>query len=63
MQFEAGQDSKFHIIEQQGGSLPIPGLEWLYPRSRRLTLRGGTVEDSCDWAIALREAMASAATQ
>lgn len=60
MQFEAGQNSNFHIIEQQGGSLPIPGLEWIYPRTRRLTLRGGTVEDSCEWAITIREAMADA---
>ncbi len=58
-QFEAGQNSKFHIIEELGGSIPIPGLEWICPRSRRLTLRGATVEDSCEWAIAIREAMAA----
>lgn len=43
----------------------LPALEWLYaaigrPRSRRLTLRGRDVDDSCEWAIAIRELMAAA---
>lgn len=62
----AGSDATFHIVEQQGASTALlPALEWIYeavgrPRGRRITLRGNCVEDSCDWAIAIRELMAAA---
>ena len=62
----AGSDATFHIVEQQGSSAALlPALEWIYeavghPRSRRLTLRGTCVDDSCEWAIAIRELMAAA---
>lgn len=65
-QFAAGSDSTFHIIEKHAPTtVMLPALEWLYaaigrPRSRRLTLRGRDVDDSCEWAIAIRELMAAA---
>ena len=65
-QFVAGSDATFHIVEQQVASAALlPALEWIYeavgrPRSRRVTLRGRCVDDSCEWAIAIREVMAAA---
>ena len=38
----------------------VPGLSWLSGHSRKITFRATNVEDACEWAIALREAIALA---
>ena len=38
----------------------VPGLSWLAGHSRKVTFRAANVEDACEWAIALREAIALA---
>lgn len=62
-QFDGGTDSTFQIVEKTTPMLHA--LEWLYaavgrPRSRCLTMRSLDVNDSCEWAIAIRELMATA---
>jgi len=38
----------------------VPGLSWLAGHSRKVTFRATNVDDACEWAIALREAIALA---
>ena len=38
----------------------VPGFGWLYAHTRKVRLRGPTVDDACEWAIALREAIQEA---
>ena len=49
-QFEAGEAPKFNINEQLGG---------LFAKGRRMCFEASSVEDCCEWAIALRETIAA----
>eukprot|EP00879_Flechtneria_rotunda_P026042 GHRR01027718.1.p1 GENE.GHRR01027718.1~~GHRR01027718.1.p1 ORF type:complete len:207 (+),score=78.50 GHRR01027718.1:616-1236(+) len=50
--FEAGQAPMFHLVETGSGG-------WLVGRnSRKVTLQASSVEECCEWAIALRESIA-----
>ncbi|WIA39345.1 hypothetical protein OEZ86_005457 [Tetradesmus obliquus] len=54
--FEAGAAPVFHLVEAGSGG-------WLVGRgSRKITLQASSVEECCEWAIALREAIALASS-
>ena len=46
--FETGEAPEFNLVEM------APGM---FGRSRRLIFRASTVEECCEWAIGLREAI------
>ncbi len=47
-QFETGEAPEFNLVEM------APGM---FSRSRRLIFRASNVEECCEWAISLREAI------
>lgn len=47
-QFETGEAPEFNLVEMGPG---------MFGRSRRLIFRASTVEECCEWAIGLREAI------
>lgn len=49
-QFEAGEAPKFNINEHQGG---------FFGKSKRMCFEASSVEDCCEWAIAVRETIAA----
>ncbi|KAG2450052.1 hypothetical protein HYH02_000156 [Chlamydomonas schloesseri] len=53
--FEAGKAPRFNIIETAKGGGWLGGI-----RGRRLSFQAASVEDCCEWAIAIREAIAVA---
>ncbi|KAF6255933.1 hypothetical protein COO60DRAFT_1531877 [Scenedesmus sp. NREL 46B-D3] len=54
--FEAGAAPVFHLVEAGSGG-------WLVGRgSRKITLQAASVEECCEWAIALRESIALASS-
>ena len=54
-QFEAGEAPTFNLVENNTGRL------WFFSNwLRTIAFKAPTVEDSCEWAIALREAIATA---
>jgi hypothetical protein len=55
-QFEAGEAPVFNLFEAGAGAVP----SWLGGRGRKVTFKAPTVEECCEWAIALREAIALA---
>ncbi|KIZ03239.1 hypothetical protein MNEG_4722 [Monoraphidium neglectum] len=55
-QFEQGKAPVFNLVELSGGAVS----SWLGGRSRKATFQAPTVEECCEWAIALREAIALA---
>lgn len=52
-QFEQGKAPVFNMVESGTGG-------WLLPRTRKITLQAPSVEDCCEWAIAIREEIALA---
>ncbi|KAG2499380.1 hypothetical protein HYH03_002955 [Edaphochlamys debaryana] len=54
--FEAGKAPRFNILESAKGAGWLGGI-----RGRRVTFQAASVEECCDWAIAIREAIAVAA--
>lgn len=55
--FEAGEAPIFNLVELgSGGWLSIKG-------SRKLTFKAPSIEDCCEWAIALRESIAAASSR
>lgn len=48
--FEAGDAPKFNINEDQGG---------LFGKSKRMAFEAPSVEECCEWAIAVRESIAA----
>lgn len=57
-QFEEGEAPEFKLLE---GGVPAFG-KWLGFKGRRFMFRASSVEECCDWAIALREAIAVASS-
>jgi len=56
-QFEQGEAPIFNIMESGGGG-------WLNMKgNRKATFKAASVEECCEWAIALREAIAGAASR
>ncbi|KAG2442831.1 hypothetical protein HXX76_002910 [Chlamydomonas incerta] len=53
--FEAGKAPRFNIIETAKGGGWLGGI-----RGRRLSFQAASVEECCEWAIAIREAIAVA---
>lgn len=51
--FEAGAAPAFHLVEAGSGGWGLVGRG-----SRKITLQAASVEECCEWAIALREAIA-----
>ncbi len=51
--FEAGAAPVFHLLEAGSGGWGLVGRG-----SRKVTLQAASVEECCEWAIALREAIA-----
>ncbi|GFR41214.1 hypothetical protein Agub_g1886 [Astrephomene gubernaculifera] len=54
--FEAGKAPRFNILETCKGSGWLSGI-----RGRRVTFQAASVEECCEWAIAIREAISVAA--
>lgn len=54
-QFEQGKAPVFNLLESSPGA-----VSWLGGRSRKVTFQAPTVEECCEWAIALREGIALA---
>lgn len=52
-QFEQGKAPIFNLVESGAGG-------WLVRGNRKCTFKASSVEECCEWAIALREAIASA---
>lgn len=48
--FEAGEAPKFNINEQQGG---------FFSKGKRMCFEATSVEECCEWAIAIRESIAA----
>lgn len=48
-QFEAGEAPKFHIIETSAG---------FFAKAKRQLFEAPSVEECCEWAIAIRESIA-----
>ncbi|KAI8473573.1 MAG: hypothetical protein J3K34DRAFT_410518 [Monoraphidium minutum] len=56
-QFEQGKAPVFNLLESAPGA-----VSWLSGRSRKVTFQAPSVDECCEWAIALREAIALALT-
>lgn len=52
-QFETGEAPKFHIIE-----LPS-GYTGFFGKNKKMMFEAPSVDECCEWAIAIREAIAS----
>ncbi len=60
MQFEAGQAPRFHLVHDTLASSWAALLPGMAARAPKLSFQALTVEDCCEWAIAIREAIAVA---
>ncbi|GBF90839.1 hypothetical protein Rsub_03693 [Raphidocelis subcapitata] len=54
-QFEQGKAPVFNLLETGTGA-----VSWLSGRQRKVTFKAPSVEECCEWAIALREGIAAA---